>query len=397
MSALALVIGGLLVAAAGTAIAAGAAAVSRLELSRWVSERLPGAEIATALLAAPGPVIGTASGVATAGVVVAAVGLPALTVGLPPVVAVVAAIGVGIPLLVILGAIVPRAAGRRWAERVVRAASPWLKGAARVVAPFVPASAGAPRADFGRIVREADAHAASDDEMAVISGVLAFTERSVREIMTPRTEIVAVVDGAPVHEVATMFAESGYSRLPVYRDSLDNIVGLVHAFDLLRVEAGAALPLRPVTVVPASRRCADLLFELQRERRQFAVVLDEFGGTAGIVTFEDLLQELVGEIFDERGDAAASEADVTLVELPGAAPVEELAARFEFSGAERTATVGGMLVAALGRIPRQGERILLGELEFDVLAATPTRVERVVVRRAPVTPVAAGASPRPPA
>src|SRR5438034_1333768 len=112
---------------------------------------------------------------------------------------------------------------------------------------------------------------------------------------------------APLVDVARMLAESGYSRLPVYRDSLDNIVGVVYAFDLLKVGPDGELPLRPVSVVPASKRCADLLVEMQRERRQFAVVLDEFGGTAGIATFEDLLEELVGEIFDEGDHAAGPE------------------------------------------------------------------------------------------
>lgn len=386
---------GLVLAACAGSVAVGAAAASRLELSRWVSARARGAEIATALLSAPGPVIGTASGIATVGVLLAACAVPAVLAGFPAATATAAAVAVGLPVLLLAGYVIPRAAGRRWAESVVRLASPWLEAASRLVVRVVPGAPHEARADFARIVREPEHGAATREELAVVAGVLAFTERPVHDVMTPRTEIVAVQDGASVQTAATMFAESGYSRLPVYRDSLDNIIGLVYAFDLLKVGADASLPLRPVTLVPGAKRCADLLFEMQRERRQFAVVLDEFGGTAGIVTFEDLLEELVGEIFDEHDGALPPGATgVRLLEVPGTTSVRDLATRFDVALPEHTETVGGLLAAALGRIPRMGERVLLAGLEFDILAATATRVERVVVRRAPVASITAAPPPR---
>ena len=95
---------------------------------------------------------------------------------------------------------------------------------------------------------------------------------------------------------------SGYSRIPVFRETLDDIVGMLHAFDLFKLQPGDPLPIRPVAVTPASRSCGDLLLDMQRERRHLAVVLDEFGGTLGIATLEDLLEELVGEIFDEHDE-----------------------------------------------------------------------------------------------
>ncbi|MEX1051076.1 MAG: transporter associated domain-containing protein, partial [Gemmatimonadales bacterium] len=194
----------------------------------------------------------------------------------------------------------------------------------------------------------------------------------------------AIEEGTSRRELLTIFAESGYSRLPVYAGSLDHIVGMAYAFDLFKAGDGP-LPIRPVTVVPGSRRCADLLVELQRERRQFGVVLDEFGGTAGIVTFEDLLEELVGEIFDEQDvPAGASDQPPALVlDVAGHTPCADVAEAMDVTldGAE---TVGGLLAKALGRIPRTGERILLGPLEFDVVAASPVRVDRAIVRRLPV-------------
>jgi CBS domain containing-hemolysin-like protein len=223
-----------------------------------------------------------------------------------------------------------------------------------------------------------------EEEIVVLAGVLTFTERTVREVMTPRTEIVALDETALARDAAVLFRESGYSRLPVYRDSLDHITGMAYVFDLLKVGAWERLPVRPVLAVPATRRCADLLFDMQRERRQLAVVLDEFGGTAGMVTLEDLLEELVGEISDETDTTVADpgiEAD--LLEVDGTVGVQEIATRFGVTLPGGRETIGGVLATALGRIPRMGERIVLGGLEFDVLRAGPTRVDRLVVR--PVT------------
>jgi magnesium and cobalt transporter len=229
------------------------------------------------------------------------------------------------------------------------------------------------------------------DELTVFSGIVAFSERTVREVMTPRTEILAVPENAPREDVARMLAESGYSRLPVYRASLDNILGMVYAFDLLQDPEGGRLPVRPVTVIPATKRCADLLYEMQRERRQFAVVLDEFGGTAGIATFEDLLEELVGEIFDQHDEGSTPEpATPDLLEVDASSPFAEVANRFGIPETEMSGTVGGVLARGAGRIPQAGERFVLAGLEFDILAASPTRVERVTVRRGPVVPIQLG-------
>src|SRR6267142_5970255 len=118
--------------------------------------------------------------------------------------------------------------------------------------------------------------------------------------MTPPTEIVAIEENAPLEEIRLVFAGSGYSRIPVIRGTLDDIIGMLHAFDLFKLKPGDPLPARPVAVTPASRTCGDLLLDMQRERRHLAVVIDEFGGTLGIVTLEDLLEQLVGEIFDEH-------------------------------------------------------------------------------------------------
>ncbi|MBI4501162.1 MAG: HlyC/CorC family transporter [Gemmatimonadetes bacterium] len=382
-------------ATGGTMIAVAAAAVSRLELARWIAQRLRGAAIAGALLSTPGRLLSMANAAATAGMILTAMGVNALLADVPPLLRGSVVVLFAVPVLIGLTYAAPRAAARRWPERIIRTWAPLLERASWVLTPLLPAIDLTPRGQVRAMLRAGQQEGMfAPDELTVFSGVVAFTERTVREIMTPRTEILAVPENAPVIDVARMLAESGYSRLPVYRDSLDNIVGMVYAFDVLRVGADGKLPLRPVTVVPASKRCADLLYEMQRERRQFAVVLDEFGGTAGIATFEDLLKELVGEIFDQPDQAAGSEpAAPQLLEIDAATPFAEVAVRFGIVATGTGGTVGGVLARGAGRIPQTGERFMVGGLEFDVLAATPTRIERVAVRRGPVPSISLTVGP----
>jgi putative hemolysin len=201
--------------------------------------------------------------------------------------------------------------------------------------------------------------------------------------------VVALPEGMLAAEAAHVFVQSGYSRYPVYRGSLDEVVGAAHAFDLLALAPDAPLRVRPVLSVPGTRRAADLMLEMQRGGSHLAVVLDEFGGTSGLVTFEDLLRDLVSEVLEgPPSPAPADSGPPALVESDGATPVSELVERLGAGPKAGAAqTVSGLLVQALGRIPHAGERFVLGGWEFDVLAATAMRVERVVVRRVPVRAV----------
>lgn len=369
---------GLCAAGIGSMIVAGAGGVSRLALARWVSQRQHGSALAAALLSAPAKVVGPALWLTAGGVVLAGLGFAAVLSPLTPG-GTLAAILLGIPGLLGLTYSVPRAIGHRWPEPLVRAVAPWLERVTRLAGPLVPAgSAG------GSLPTRHGAETVGEEEIVVLAGVLTFTERTVREVMTPRTEIVALDESTVARDAATLFRESGYSRLPLYRDSLDQITGMVYVFDLLKVEPGERLPVRPVMAVPATRRCADLLFDMQRERRQLAVVLDEFGGTAGMVTLEDLLEELVGEISDETDTGMHGEGalETDVLDVDGMMGVQEIAVHFGVTLPGGRETVGGLLATGVGRIPRSGERIVIGGLEFDVLRASPTRVERVVVRLA---------------
>lgn len=383
---------GLLLAAAAATIGVAAATVSQLELTRWVQYKLRGTGAAAHLRENPGRVLATANALTTLGIIVAAAGLPGILMQTTATFLAVASVTVGVPLLVSAVYLVPRVVGRRWAEPIVGRAMPWMDRAGHLLAPFLPTRDPSTRTALAAVLAGADAHAlASTDEMAVVSGVLAFADRPVRDLMTPRTSIVAIPEGMLAAEAAHVFAQSGYSRYPVYRGSLDDVVGVVHSFDLLLLAPEAPVPSRPALLVPATAHAADLMLEMQRGRGLLAVVLDEFGGTAGLVTFHDLLKNLVEELFEEPAAESTPEAapPPRIVELEGNAP----AARVEQAlgvalGSRGVQTVGGLLIQALGRIPRPGERFLLQGLEFDILAASATKVERVAVRPGPARVVA---------
>jgi len=381
-----MVLGGAILGAFGTAVRVGAAAVSRLELTRWAAQRLGGAAAAGALLVTPRRVVAAAGLLVSGGTVLLGLGAAAVLKDLHPVLAVLLVAGLLLPASLEITYVLPRALARRWPQAVVRTTVPWVDRLGRLGAPLLPSSYTEPALQPGALLgvgMEADLF--ERDELAVLSGLLAFIERPAREVMTDRTQVVAVAEGTPVDTAARIVAESGYSRLPVYRGTLDNIVGMVYAFDLLAPGVGSAVPVRPVHVAPASKPCSDLLLEMQRDRRQMAVLLDEFGGTAGIVTLGDLLGALVTAVFGEGKGPGESEAPTpALLEVDGGSPAAEVAARFGTHLPESAETVGGLLTRLAGRIPRAGERFVFQHLEFDVLAANPTRVERVAVRPAPV-------------
>jgi len=377
---------GLLGASAAAAVGVAAAAVSQLELTRWVTYKLRGDRAAARALENPGRVLATANALTTLGVLSAAGALPALLAQATPTFLGVFTIAVGVPLFVSAAYLVPRVVGRRWAEAIVARAVPWLERVGRALAPFIPARDPSRRTTLAAVLSGADTGAlASAGEMAVVSGVLAFAQRPVKDLMTPRTAVVAIPEALLAAEAAHVCMQSRYSRYPVYRGSLDEIAGVAHAFDLLQLAPDGPVPVRPALVVPGATRAADLMLEMQRGRSHLAVVLDEFGGTAGLVTFEDLLRDLMSEIFEPEPTEPAPEALVRVVELEGSAPASRLEEAFDVTfGSRDVQTVGGLLVQALGRIPRAGERLALQGLEFDILAASATRVERVAVRPGPV-------------
>ncbi len=391
---------GLLVAGISAAVGVAAATVSQHELTRWVAYKLRGSPATAGLLQNPGRTLATANTLTTLGVLLAAGAIPALLAATTPTFLGVFTVAVGVPLFIGASYLVPRVLGRRWAESLVARAVPWMERLGTVLSPFIPRREASTRTTLAALLSSADTAAlAGTDEMAVVSGVLAFADRPVRELMAPRTAIVAFPEGMLAAEAAHVLQQSGFSRYPVYRGSLDEVVGVAHTLDLLALAPEAPVHIRPPLTVPATTRAADLMLEMQRGGQHLAVVLDEFGGTAGLVTFDDLLNDLVGELFEPLpapagagGAAAAAPAATTtrIVEIEGNTPVTALTEMLGVSLGAGAQTVGGLLIHALGRIPRAGERFTYQGLEFDVLAASATRVERVAVRLGPVRTIALG-------
>ena len=391
--ALAVLLVGLLVAGVSAAVGVAAATVSQHELTRWVAYKLRGSAATVSVLQNPGRTLATANMLTTVGVLLAAGAIPALLAATTPTFLGIFTITVGVPLFISAAYLVPRVLGRRWAEPLVGRAVPLMERFGGVLSPFIPRREGSTRTTLAALLTGANTDSlATRDEMAVVSGVLAFADRPVRELMTPRTAIVAFPEGILTAEAAHVLQQSGYSRYPVHRGSLDQVVGVAHTLDLLGRQPEDPILVRPPLSVPGTIRAADLMLEMQRGGQHLAVVLDEFGGTAGLVTFEDLLNDLVSELFEPSG----STPDVTrVVEVEGSALTTELAEKLGVplggsGGGGGAQTVGGLLMQALGRIPRPGERFTYLGLEFDILAASPTRVERVAVRPGPVRTIALG-------
>jgi putative hemolysin len=228
------------------------------------------------------------------------------------------------------------------------------------------------------------------DERRLLQSIVDFGDTLVREVMTPRPDIIAIPADATLDELRELFREQEYSRLPVYEENLDNILGIVFVKDLIHLAAveGGARPIttlvRPAMVVPETKRVPDLLKEFQRRQQQIAIVVDEYGGTAGLVTIEDLLEEIVGEIRDEYDVETEAVVDEGSGSFVFSAKVnidevrERLRVEIEPDGFE---TVGGYVLTRVGRVPAVGETFEFDGLNVEVLEAERRRIHKVRFRR----------------
>ncbi len=230
--------------------------------------------------------------------------------------------------------------------------------------------------------------AVDEEEQEMIENVLELSESTADEIMTPRTDLVAVALNSDLQAVLKIIEQAGHSRLPVYEENIDNIVGFIYAKDLLaeigQDPQGFKLKdkLRPAYFVPESKSLRALLHEFQAQKLHVAVVLDEYGGTAGIVTMEDILEELVGEIQDEyekTESLSITEIDAHTFELDARTYVDDLNDLYELDLPEDEDydTVGGFVFTQLGYIPKTGETFEYKNLTFTILSAEARRINRI--------------------
>lgn len=309
------------------------------------------------------------------------------------------------PVMLVLGEIIPKAVARQWATGLILRLFRPLTWAAMIMAPLTWSASkvvGASLPLFGLSRRhgrqfvsreelklllqmEPEESDVTTQEAEMIDKIFGLGETAAREIMVPMVDVAAIPEDASPQEAIDLIGSRGFSRLPVFRERAFDVVGVVTAMDLLRSGAGASTVgaiMRPPFFVPETKRIDDLLSEMQRERLQLAVVVDEYGGAVGIVTVEDIVEQIVGEIRDERDRTPA-----TVERLPdgsyrmaGRTGIDEVneALEWELPKADYE-TVAGLVLATLHRIPRTGEEFRIPGYNLTVLEADERRVITVKI------------------
>jgi CBS domain containing-hemolysin-like protein len=244
------------------------------------------------------------------------------------------------------------------------------------------------------IIRSSGEEGELDDaELSLLTRAISFTEKVASDVMVPRVDVVGLSRFDSVADLRRLSRESGHSRFPIFGEDRDEIVGVVHVKDSFRVpsERHSITPVghiaKPALIVPDSRHLDDLLLDMQRDGRAMALVVDEYGGLAGIVTIEDLLEEILGEIADEHdapteGSEASEQAISQQIEVRGLANRHDVEDELGLALPEgHFETLGGFLIAQLGRFPELGEKITFGLYLFEVLSMDGRRIDRVGVTR----------------
>jgi putative hemolysin len=227
----------------------------------------------------------------------------------------------------------------------------------------------------------------SDHERRIIDGAFEFADRTLRQILVPRTAVVALPADLPVAEAARRLAASGHTRAPVAEADLDDVVGTVHLRSLVDAEGTVGEHAQPALLLPETVGCLDALRQMQAHRQQMVVVISEHGGTEGIVTIEDLVEELVGDIYDEADpdvQGVVHEPDGSLV-LDGAYPIHDLADVGVDLPRGGYATVAGLVMAELGRIPQPGDELGVGDWNLTVLDVADRTVASLRLTPAPAS------------
>ena len=324
--------------------------------------------------------------------------------------------------IVVCEHVIPVLIVRRNPERVLEVLLPPFDAIARVVRPLtnaltrlITAEARRDRVETNGETGEGDvaealqpvtvADGADDDQGLIeeegrklLQSIVDFGDTLVREVMTPRPDMVAIPADATLAQVKALFQEQEYSRIPVYGENLDHILGWIYVKDLIRLKDASEaavlsrdLPqlIRSATFVPETKRVADLLKEFQQKQTQLAIVVDEYGGTAGLATIEDLLEEIVGEIRDEydvEADPVIEDPDGSFV-FSGKVNFDEVRERLDVEiEPEGFETVGGYVLTRVGRVPAPGERFDLDGMTVEVLEAERRRIHRVRFKKVETNP-----------
>jgi len=228
------------------------------------------------------------------------------------------------------------------------------------------------------------------EEGDMIEGIFELKQTVAREIMIPRTSIVGIPSVCALEQVLTTIIESGHSRIPVYEENVDHVIGILNAKDLLPLwlenqrDVNLSEISREPYFVPETKRINDLLNELRAKKSHLAIIVDEYGGTSGIVTIEDIIEEIIGEIRDEHDveeEPFVKQDDRTTL-VSAVVNLDDFEERFDVKlPREGYDTLGGFIIHHLGRVPKRGEELTEGELRFQIQSADPKRITRVLVSR----------------
>lgn len=222
-----------------------------------------------------------------------------------------------------------------------------------------------------------------DSEIQIFQNALEFTAVKAREVMVPRTEITAVELHETPKNLTKLFSETGYSKILIFKDTVDNIIGYVHSYELFKKPKTIKSILRPIELVPETMLIHDILKVLIKKRKSIAVVLDEYGGTSGIMTVEDIVEELFGEIEDEHDstDLIEEQLSKTSYKLSARLEVDYLNEnyKFELPEGDEYETLGGLIVNETGEIPEQDAEIVIDNFRFTILEVSSTKIDLVLV------------------
>lgn len=245
------------------------------------------------------------------------------------------------------------------------------------------------REDIKTLINEShEAGIVNKRESDIIGKVLALSDQRVYEAMRPRTEIVGIETGMNINEVLDLFIESGFSKLPVYEENLDNIKGVIYAYDLFKMPADIQSITREVIFVPETKKSYEMLNEFLNKQVSIAVVIDEFGGTAGIVTTEDIIEELFGEIKDEYDveEYICRKIRPDTYLISGMIEIDLLNEKYDLKLPQGDyETVAGFIIDRLGRIPVQGENVVIDNFNFLIARAVPSKIDLVRLTITPLT------------
>ena len=245
------------------------------------------------------------------------------------------------------------------------------------------------KGELGNYIAEqmngADEQEEVDSEIQIFQNALEFSDLRARDIMTPRTEISAVEVNDPVSELRELFIETGYSKMIVYKDTLDNVVGYVHSFELFKKPKTVHSVMIPIEYAPETIYIKELLNILTRKRKSMAVVLDEYGGTSGIVTVEDIIEELFGEIedeHDEEEEKTEQQLDEGVYLFSSRLDVEYVNEKYglQVPESDSYATLGGFIVHNVKEIPRNGEKLTIGNFEIHIEQASNKKIELIKIQ-----------------